>query len=88
MVWCASRDNVTDQEDSPWVLVRDDRSGHLDALGIGCTWGTDGLTFVELQTEVGLDVQFLREVVLVELGMDDVFQCGWPSEWTRHGRET
>lgn len=33
---CASRDNVADQEDNPWVLGRDDKSDHLQWVGKGC----------------------------------------------------
>ena len=46
--------------------------------------GRDG-TFVELDAELVFDVEFLREVVLVELGADDVAQRRGPGEGVGSG---
>ena len=42
-------------------------------------------TFVELDSELGLDEEFFWKVVLMKLRIHDVAQWGWAGEWVVHG---
>ena len=42
-------------------------------------------TFVELDSELGLDEEFFWEVVLMKLRIHNVAQWGWAGEWVVHG---